>query len=71
MIHDAFQPLSYWEDFMPPPNWQDVMIDTHIYEMFSNQVSLPFELSLLVIEVNQGKPNEQLPTHRISMQPCR
>jgi len=56
---------------MPPPNWQDVMIDTHIYEMFSNQVSLPFELSLLVIEVNQGKPNEQLPTHRISMQPCR
>jgi len=38
MIHDAFQPLSYWNGFMPPPNWQDVMIDTHIYEMFSNQV---------------------------------
>ena len=46
MISDAFQPLSYWNRFMPPPNWRDVVIDTHIYEMFSNEVScfFPFEL---------------------------
>ncbi|KAF8204071.1 glycoside hydrolase family 5 protein [Pholiota molesta] len=35
MIHDAFQPLSYWNNFMPSPNWQGVLIDTHIYQMFS------------------------------------
>ncbi|KDR85713.1 hypothetical protein GALMADRAFT_218808 [Galerina marginata CBS 339.88] len=35
MIHDAFQPLSYWTGFMPAPNWQGVIIDTHIYQMFS------------------------------------
>lgn len=38
MIHDAFQPLSYWTGFMPPPNWQGVIIDTHIYQMFSQSV---------------------------------
>ncbi|KAF8910117.1 glycoside hydrolase family 5 protein [Gymnopilus junonius] len=36
MIHDAFQPLSYWDNFMPSPNWQGVFIDTHIYQMFSD-----------------------------------
>ncbi|KAH9486278.1 Glucan 1,3-beta-glucosidase [Psilocybe cubensis] len=35
MIHDAFQPLSYWSNFMPSPQWQGVIIDTHIYQMFS------------------------------------
>jgi hypothetical protein len=39
MIHDAFQPLSYWNNFMPSPNWQGVLIDTHIYQMFSVAVS--------------------------------
>ncbi|GLB35841.1 putative glycosyl hydrolase 5 (cellulase A) family protein [Lyophyllum shimeji] len=42
LLHDAFQPLSYWQGFMPPPNWQGVMMDTHIYQMFSvseNQMS--------------------------------
>ncbi|PPQ67919.1 hypothetical protein CVT25_000331 [Psilocybe cyanescens] len=38
LIHDAFQPLSYWDGFMPPPNWQGVMIDTHIYQMFSQSL---------------------------------
>ncbi|KAJ3508611.1 hypothetical protein NLJ89_g5658 [Agrocybe chaxingu] len=35
MIHDAFQSLSYWNGFMQPPNWQGVILDTHIYQMFS------------------------------------
>ncbi|KAF8971704.1 glycoside hydrolase superfamily [Flammula alnicola] len=35
MIHDAFQSLSYWDNFMPAPNWQGVLLDTHIYQMFS------------------------------------
>ncbi|KAF9469829.1 exo-1,3-beta-glucanase [Collybia nuda] len=42
LIHDAFQPLSYWNGFMSPPNWEGVMMDTHIYQMFSvaeNQMS--------------------------------
>lgn len=40
MIHDTFQPLSYWDGFMPYPNWQGVIIDTHIYQMFSQSVIL-------------------------------
>ncbi|KAF4573242.1 glycosyl hydrolase 5 (cellulase A) family protein [Pleurotus pulmonarius] len=42
LIHDAFQPLSFWDDFMDPPHWEGVAIDTHIYQMFSvaeNQMS--------------------------------
>lgn len=42
MIHDAFQPISYWDDFMSPPDYQGVILDTHVYEMFSvagNQMS--------------------------------
>jgi len=36
MIHDAFQPLSFWTGFMQPPNWEGVILDTHIYQMFSD-----------------------------------
>lgn len=35
MIHDAFQPLSFWNGFLTPPNWQGVAMDTHIYQIFS------------------------------------
>ncbi|KAI0094429.1 exo-beta-1,3-glucanase [Irpex rosettiformis] len=35
LLHDAFQPLSYWSGFQTPPNWQGVAMDTHIYQMFS------------------------------------
>jgi len=36
LIHDAFQPLSYWNGFETPPNFQGVAMDTHQYQMFSN-----------------------------------
>jgi len=42
MIHDAFQPLSFWSDFMSPPQWEGVIMDTHLYQVFSvseNQMS--------------------------------
>lgn len=35
LLHDAFQPPSYWSGFMSPPNYQGVMMDTHVYQMFS------------------------------------
>ncbi|KAI0800625.1 exo-beta-1,3-glucanase [Fomes fomentarius] len=37
LLHDAFQPLSYWNGFQTPPNWQGVAMDTHIYQMFSDE----------------------------------
>jgi aryl-phospho-beta-D-glucosidase BglC (GH1 family) len=40
LIHDAFQPLSYWNNFMPRGKFVGVAIDTHIYQMFTDQVSL-------------------------------
>lgn len=38
LINDAFQPLSYWNNFMPRPKWEGVAMDTHIYQMFSDDV---------------------------------
>ncbi|KAH7925913.1 glycoside hydrolase family 5 protein [Leucogyrophana mollusca] len=36
LIHDAFQPLSYWTGFETGPNFYGVAMDTHIYQVFSN-----------------------------------
>ncbi|GBE77575.1 Glucan 1,3-beta-glucosidase [Sparassis crispa] len=36
LLHDAFQPLSYWSGFQTAPGWQGVAMDTHIYQMFSD-----------------------------------
>lgn len=39
LIHDAFQPLSFWNNkFTSSEGFQGVMMDTHIYQMFSNDV---------------------------------
>jgi len=35
LIHDAFQPLSYWSGWQTYPSFNGVMMDTHIYQMFS------------------------------------
>jgi len=40
LIHDAFQPLSYWTNFMPRGEFDGVAIDTHIYQMFMDEVGL-------------------------------
>lgn len=40
LIHDAFQPLSYWTNFMPRGEFVGVAIDTHIYQMFMDEVGL-------------------------------
>lgn len=38
MLHDAFQPLSYWQNFMKPSDgYHGVAMDTHIYQMFNNE----------------------------------
>ncbi|KAK0237033.1 exo-beta-1,3-glucanase [Armillaria nabsnona] len=38
LIHDAFQDLSYWKDFMRrEENYDGVAMDTHIYQMFSDE----------------------------------
>ena len=37
-MHDTFRPLTYWNDFMPYPQWQGVAIDTHIYQVFKDEV---------------------------------
>lgn len=38
MIHDAFQATSYWNGFMPSPKYSGVIMDTHIYQVFSDAV---------------------------------
>ncbi|EIN11009.1 glycoside hydrolase family 5 protein [Punctularia strigosozonata HHB-11173 SS5] len=36
LLHDAFQDLSYWDGFMPSPDYQGVALDTHQYQIFSD-----------------------------------
>lgn len=49
MIHDAFQPLTFWDGFMQPPNWEGVILDTHLYQMFSDAVGLFLSLAHLLL----------------------
>lgn len=35
-IHDAFQPLPTWSGAFPPPKYQGVALDTHLYTVFDN-----------------------------------
>lgn len=49
---------------MTPPGWDGVMMDTHIYQMFSVAVSFSAETPRhLFSSLILGKPNEQLPAY--------
>lgn len=37
-IHDSFQPLSTWDNFMRPTTFQNVLIDHHQYTVFNNDI---------------------------------
>ncbi|ANB12754.1 Exg1p [Sugiyamaella lignohabitans] len=36
VIHDAFQPLGFWNQFMTTPNYWNVVLDHHQYQVFSS-----------------------------------
>jgi len=36
VIHDGFQPLSTFNNYMTEPNFEDVFVDTHNYQVFNN-----------------------------------
>ena len=40
LIHDGFQSLSYWAGWELPPQYEGVALDTHIYQILSNAVSI-------------------------------
>jgi hypothetical protein len=43
IIHDAFQPTSFWNGWEPRGKYEGVALETHIYDMFSVAVSqIPF-----------------------------
>jgi hypothetical protein len=46
IISDAFQDTSYWRNFMPYPNWDGVIMDSHFYQVFSNQVCISIYVSM-------------------------
>ncbi|KAJ7897187.1 glycoside hydrolase family 5 protein [Mycena olivaceomarginata] len=37
LIHDAFQSLSYWNNFLEKPAYEGVAMDTHSYTIFSQE----------------------------------
>ena len=71
IIHDAFQPLSYWQGFMPSPTYVGVMMDTHRYQMFSvaarrSYFSYPYSFTHLYTRV--GGPIIESRTHTSRLQ---
>ncbi|KAH9897758.1 glycoside hydrolase family 5 protein [Cubamyces lactineus] len=36
LLHDAFQKPGYWNGFERPPQWEDVAMDTHSYQIFNS-----------------------------------
>src|SRR6266436_1229415 len=62
LIHDAFQPLSYWTNFMPRGEYVGVAIDTHIYQMFMDQVGL----RSFILSHNQQHSHDQITTDRVA-----
>jgi hypothetical protein len=42
IIHDAFKGPAYWNGQFPPEDYHGLVMDTHIYQMFSYDVSLSF-----------------------------
>ncbi|KAF8335350.1 glycoside hydrolase family 5 protein [Cantharellus anzutake] len=36
ILHDAFQDLSFWNGVMPYPNFNNVLMDTHHYQIFTD-----------------------------------
>lgn len=35
ILSDGFEPLSTWSNFLPPPQYQSVLLDKHVYQVFS------------------------------------
>ena len=49
VIHDGFQPISDFDNFMSEPNWEDVALDHHNYQVFdqaSNEWDWPTHLNV-------------------------
>ncbi|TFK19970.1 exo-beta-1,3-glucanase [Coprinopsis marcescibilis] len=54
MIHDAFQPLSYWNGFMSYPGFEGVMLDTHHYQIFNDDLNRMSEEQHIRTACNRG-----------------
>jgi hypothetical protein len=67
LIHDAFQPLSYWDGWQQGPNYQGVAMDTHIYQMFSDAVGFTSILRARITLFSRrrwiGRCDVQFPAH--------
>lgn len=37
VLHDGFQPLSTFENYMTEPEYEDVLLDTHNYQVFNDE----------------------------------
>lgn len=62
LIHDAFQPVSYWNGFMPSPQYQNYALDKHIYQIFSDDVSFHMNTAQScpdVLKHSAGKSQER------------
>jgi hypothetical protein len=71
LLHDAFKGLAYWNDFMTGSGYQGVAMDTHIYQMFSQDVRHPAAAAVLgwtdLTRTPVGRIPHERPTHLLRM----
>jgi glucan 1,3-beta-glucosidase len=65
VIHDSFRPYQ-WENFMPEPDYSNVILDTHLYQCFSDrdhQRDIHAQIEVAAVERKQqlDKMQKQLP----------
>ena len=54
LLQDAFKGLSYWNNFMTGGEWSGVAMDTHIYQMFSNDEVSRSDDEHITVACSQG-----------------
>jgi glucan 1,3-beta-glucosidase len=66
VFHDSFRAMA-WENFMKPPDYSNVLIDTHLYQSFTDEDRQRTAQEQIVFALNRGKmlnqmQQEELPT---------
>ena len=59
VFHDSFRAMA-WQDFMKPPKYSNVIIDTHLYQSFSHDDAERTAQEQLIFALNRKATLEQM-----------
>jgi glucan 1,3-beta-glucosidase len=59
VFHDSFRAMA-WKDFMKPPDYTNVLIDTHLYQSFSDEDRRRTAQEQIIFALNRKKTLDQM-----------